>query len=91
MPLTTKVAPSSCAIVNGFGEVTDILPMNSQMVGSIKLPPTLSTKPFSGKALEASHAATVGWGEGGDSTLKFTPVVVNVTSALAVVHAPAPL
>ena len=64
MPLTSKVVPSSWAIVNGFGEVTDILPTNSQMVGSIKCVGTVSTRLFSVKVVEASHAATVGWGGG---------------------------
>src|SRR6516165_10773962 len=84
-PLTMNVAPSSCAIVNGLGELTDILPTNSQIVGSIRLPDALSTRLLSVKPLDASHAPMVS-----PVALKFTPVVVNVTSALAVVHAATP-
>jgi hypothetical protein len=55
-------------------------------VGSSGLADTLSTTLFRVKALEANHAAIVL-----ALVLKSTPVVVNVTSELAVVHAPEPL
>src|SRR6516162_3679353 len=81
-----SVVPSSCAMVKGSGEVTETLPINIQIVGSIELVGILSTRLSSVKALDPSQVPTFA-----PVALKSTPVVVNVTSALAVVQAPAPL
>src|SRR3954451_19498668 len=85
-PLTIKVAPSSWVIVNAFGDVTEIKPENSQIVGSIDAPGALSTRLLIGNVFDAIQFAIVA-----EDKLKFTPLVVNVTSAFACVHAPAPL
>jgi hypothetical protein len=58
------------------------------MEGERGLLGTLSTRPLSGNALEVSQAAIVP--DTSPGGLKLIPVVVNVTSAFAVVHAAVP-
>jgi hypothetical protein len=58
------------------------------MEGESGLAGALSTRPLSVNALEASHCAIVP--DASPGGLKLIPVVVNVTSALAVVHAAVP-